>query len=161
MGQTVERAADFFRGEELSFFYDAHLAHHPSTDSTKLAWADSHQNSDATDSGGQAFPRRLEDYVDHNVRVGVHRSVVYAMGMYLRAHAFGHEMLRLRINHAVFFGYQIPRRLRLPQRLWGRVLNTLNGDGPLHSGGNTGLVRGRFMGERPAKCIFRHPDKVM
>ena len=61
-------------------------------------------------SGGEAFPCRLKDYVDHNFRVGVHRGVVYAMGTYLRSHAFGHEMLRLRINHAVFFGYQIPRR---------------------------------------------------
>jgi hypothetical protein len=50
MGQTVERTADFFRGEELSFFYDAHLAHHPSTDRRKLAATEYRQNSDGTDS---------------------------------------------------------------------------------------------------------------
>jgi hypothetical protein len=50
MGQTLKRTADFFRGEELSFFYDAHLAHHPSIVSAKFAWAESHQNSNATDS---------------------------------------------------------------------------------------------------------------
>ena len=50
MGQTVKRAADFFRGEELSFFYDAHLAHHPSIDGGKFAATESRQNSDATDS---------------------------------------------------------------------------------------------------------------
>ena len=50
MGQTVERAADFFRGEELSFFYDAHLAHHPSIDGGKFAATESRQNSNGTDS---------------------------------------------------------------------------------------------------------------
>ena len=41
MGQTLERAVDFFRGEELSFFYDAHLAEHPSIDRRKFAAAES------------------------------------------------------------------------------------------------------------------------
>jgi hypothetical protein len=50
MGQTLERAADFFRGEELSFFYDAHLAHHPSIDGAKFAAPERRQNSDGTDS---------------------------------------------------------------------------------------------------------------
>jgi hypothetical protein len=57
MGQTVERAADFFRGEELSFFYDAHLAHHPSTDRRKFAAEESQRNLSATDSSPELVAR--------------------------------------------------------------------------------------------------------
>src|ERR1700683_280890 len=32
MGQPLKSAANFFGGEQLSFLYDAHFAHHRSTD---------------------------------------------------------------------------------------------------------------------------------
>lgn len=40
MRHALERAIDFLRGEQLSFFHDSHLADHPSTDPAGLAAAE-------------------------------------------------------------------------------------------------------------------------
>jgi hypothetical protein len=44
----------------LSFFYDAHLAHHPSIDGGKFAWSESHRNSDGTDLSALLVAIRIE-----------------------------------------------------------------------------------------------------
>jgi hypothetical protein len=51
---------------------------------------------------------RFQDYVDHKIWLRVHRAVVHMMRMNLRPHTISHEMLRLRIDHSIFFGDQEP-----------------------------------------------------
>src|SRR4029453_7820594 len=44
---------------------------------------------------------RLQDHVDHEIWLRVHRTVVDAVRSHARAHALRHESLSLRIDHAV------------------------------------------------------------
>ena len=56
----------------------------------------------------QGFARRFQNHVDYNIRVCIHRSVINGVRANFGTHTLGHEALRLRINHAVFFRHQIP-----------------------------------------------------
>src|SRR5215471_15335387 len=49
------------------------------------------------------------------------------------AHAFRHEVLGLRVDHAIFFCNQEPRRLRSPSWLQSWLLKALYRNWPLHS----------------------------
>jgi hypothetical protein len=64
-------------------------------------------------------------------------------------HALGHEVLRFGIDHSVFFGNQKPGRPALPKRLWRRLLNALDGNGPLHRLAQRQLL----LGAAVRKCI--------
>src|SRR5882757_11535905 len=70
-------------------------------------------------------------------------------------------MQRFWIDHAILFGDQEPRGFRFPCRRWGRLLNALNCDRPLHSGCSAGLIERSLVGNGSAKPIIRHPDKAM
>src|SRR5580658_5233237 len=83
------------------------------------------------------------------------------MRMNLCSHTIGHEMLRLRIDHAILFGNQEPRRLCFPRRRWGWFLNALNRDWPLHSSCNDCLFGRSFVGNRALKATVRDPNKAM
>src|SRR5262245_48675598 len=79
----------------------------------------------------------------------------------LRTHSTSHELLRLGIDHAVFFRKQKPRRFRRP--FWRRchLLNALKRNGPLDCSEDSGLVGRGFVGDCAAKSVFRHPDKAV
>src|SRR6202167_5926501 len=78
-----------------------------------------------------------------------------------RVHAIGHEILRLRINHAILFGDKEPRWFRFPCWSRGRLLNALSRDRPLHGSCNVCLIERSFVGNRLAKRPLRNPYKAM
>jgi hypothetical protein len=74
----------------------------------------------------------LGDDVDHGLRSGNQGSVVCVVGMNSRVHAFGHELLRDRVDHPVFLGDQVPGRAVLPPGFRHRLLDALHGNWSLH-----------------------------
>lgn len=111
--------------------------------------------------GRECLTRRFQDYVHHELWLRVHGAVVHIVRLNIRPHTIGHEMLRLRINHAILFGNQKPRRFRFPCWRRGRLLNALNRDRPLHNGCNVCLLERSLMGNRLAKPTVGNPYKAM
>src|SRR6266576_2874518 len=86
------------------------------------------------------FTRRLQDHVNHEVRLRVHRSVVHALRPNAGTHAIGHETLGLWVNHAVFFCEQEPGGLRFPSRCRRWFFNTPKGNRSLYCSHDAYLV---------------------
>src|SRR6266576_6032920 len=61
-------------------------------------------SSFATNLSQERLTGCLRDHVDHEIWFRVHRAVIDTLRIHMRVHAFGHEMLRLGIDHAVLFG---------------------------------------------------------
>src|SRR4029077_6902589 len=80
---------------------------------------------------------RLQDHVDHEIWLRVHRTVIDAVRLHARTHALGHELLSLLIDNAVLFCEKKPRGLRFPSRRRAGLLNALTRDWPLHGSRNT------------------------
>src|SRR5579863_4854298 len=81
--------------------------------------------------------------------------------MDFRPHTIGHEMLCLRIDHAILFGNQEPRRFCFPTRRWGRLLNALNRDWPLHGSCNACLFGRGLVRDRALKASVWNPYKAV
>src|ERR1700722_536615 len=81
--------------------------------------------------------------------------------MNLRPHTIGHEVLRLRVDHAILFGDQEPRWSCFPHRRRRRLLNALNRDWPLHGSCNACLFRRSLVGNCLAKATVRNPYKAV
>jgi hypothetical protein len=60
--------------------------------------------------------------------------MVYAARADFRTHSLSHELLRLRIDHAVFFRDQKPGWLSFPSRRRRGLLNALERNWSLHRG---------------------------
>jgi hypothetical protein len=74
-------------------------------------------------------------------------------------HALGHEALRLRVDHPVFFSEQIPRRLCLPRWCNDRLLDALHRDGPLDGAAERDLLWRCVLREGFGKALIGHPDE--
>ena len=104
---------------------------------------------------------RLQNDSHDLIRRGDQRRVIDSAASRFCAHAFGHRMLRLWIDHAVFLRHQEPRRFRFPSRLGRRFLNARQSNRPLCSCQNRNRVGGGILRERIAKAVFRHPDEAV
>src|SRR6516164_778855 len=83
---------------------------------TPLQGHDETTETSANALTGEAFSRRLQNHVDAHIGRGVHRAMVRAARVDLRAHSQRHKLLRLGTDHAVLSGKQKPGRLHLPSR---------------------------------------------
>jgi hypothetical protein len=79
----------------------------------------------------------------------------------IRAHAFRHEELSGRVDHSIFFGNQIPRRLYFPSGFGSLLLNARDGDWPLGCSKEFSPFRRCMLRERGAKCLLWHPNEPM
>jgi hypothetical protein len=103
----------------------------------------------------------FEDDIHDLLRRGNQRRVIDGVRANLRAHASSHKMLRLRIDHAVFFRHQEPRGLRLPSRLRRSFLNAWQSNRPLRGSQYCNHVGGSILRERISKAVFRHPNEAV
>src|ERR1700723_954156 len=75
------------------------------------------------------------------------------------SHSGSLEMLGLHRNHPIILSNEAPRRLVLPQRPGGLLLDALHVDRPLCGEEPRLDVGGRILRERMFKTFGRHPDK--
>jgi len=75
------------------------------------------------------------------------------------AHPLRHKVLRERVDHPVFFGDEVPRRLYLPGGSRSPLLNACDSDWPLCCGKKGGPLGGRVLRESSAKSFMWHPDE--
>ncbi len=103
----------------------------------------------------------LEDDVKHRLRSGDQGSVIRVVGMNIRLHAFGHELLGDRIDHPVFLGDKTPGRQVFPPRPGHGLLDAWRGDGPLDRRQHDMLFGSALLGECLGKSVGRQPNPAL
>src|SRR5579875_1426169 len=99
----------------------------------------------------------LVDDVDHDLRPADQWSVIDVVRMTPRLHAFGHESLGGRVDHAVLLGDQVPGSMSSPSWPGYRLLNALDRYRPLHRRQHLDLSGAGLLSERPRKSIGGQP----
>src|ERR1700747_2941503 len=109
----------------------------------------------------ERFASGLKYYVDDHFRRREKRGVIDRVNSDLRCHPLCHEVLRLWVDHAIFFRNQEPGGFRSPRgfRCW--LLNATDRSWPLHGGGNCLHIVRSILGEGVLEAFLRHPDETV
>src|SRR5271169_5033950 len=78
-----------------------------------------------------------------------------------RAHALRHKELGGWVDHPVFFGEEVPRRLYFPSGSWSPLLNACDSDRPLCCCKKRRAFGGCMLRESGCKSLLWHPDQPM
>ena len=78
-----------------------------------------------------------------------------------RAHALRHKELGGWVNHPVFFGEEVPRRLYFPSGPWSSLLNVCDSDRPLCRCKKCRAFGACTLRESGCKSLLWHPDQSM
>src|SRR5262249_61660444 len=103
----------------------------------------------------------VEDYFDDKLWRGNQRRMINLLRSNARTHALRHKEQGSGVNHPVFFGDEVSRRLHFPSGSWGLLLKACESDWSLCCSKNCDPAEGRVLRESGAKSFMWHPDQPM